>query len=143
MTKKKAVKALIEKFLNHHYYFSTVWPYLTPSIKNNILNIIAEGKGVIPYEIIIDMNSSFLKPDKEFWEKTEFFSELKLSAIDNESYENSKYLYHNLKMRNLGNLNDLYNTQDVIFLCETIESRFQPCKIVMVSTQENAIQQVQ
>ena len=107
MTKKKAVKALIEKFLNHHYYFSTVWPYLTPSIKNNILNIIAEGKGVIPYEIIIDMNSSFLKPDKKFWEKTEFFSELKLSAVDNGSYENSKYLYHNLTMRNLGDLNDL------------------------------------
>ena len=23
---KKAVKALTENFLNHHYYFSTVWP---------------------------------------------------------------------------------------------------------------------
>ena len=66
MTKKKAVKALIENFLNHHYYFSTVWPYLTPSIKNNILNIIAEGKGIIRYKIIIDMNSFFLKPVKEF-----------------------------------------------------------------------------
>ena len=71
------------------------------------------------------MNYFFLKPDKEFWEKTEFFSKLKLSADDYESYENSKYLYHNLKMRNLGNLNDLYNTQDVILLCEIIESRFQ------------------
>ena len=122
---KKAVKALTENFLNHHYYFSTVLPYLTPNIKNNILNIIAEGKGIIPYEIIIDMNSFILKPDKEFWEKTEFFSKLKLSAVDYESYENSKYLYHNLKMRNLGDLNDLYNTQDVILLCEIIESRFQ------------------
>ena len=28
-------------------------------------------------------------------------------------------------MRNLGDLNDLYNTQDVILLCELIESRFQ------------------
>ena len=28
-------------------------------------------------------------------------------------------------MRNLGDLNDLYNTQDVILLCDTIESRFQ------------------
>ena len=28
-------------------------------------------------------------------------------------------------MRNLGDLNDLYNTQDVILLCEIIESRFQ------------------
>ena len=71
------------------------------------------------------MESLFLTPDKEFWEKTEFFSELKLQAVDNESYKNSKYLYLNLKMRNLGDLNDLYNTQDVILLCEIIESRFQ------------------
>ena len=56
------------------------------------------------------MNSSFLKPDKEFWVKTEFFTELKLIVVDNGSYENSKYLYHSLKMRNLGDLNDLYNT---------------------------------
>ena len=28
-------------------------------------------------------------------------------------------------MRNLGDLNDLYNAQDVILLCELIENRFQ------------------
>ena len=28
-------------------------------------------------------------------------------------------------MRNLGDLNDLYNVQDVISLCEIIENRFQ------------------
>ena len=71
------------------------------------------------------MESLFLTADKEFGEKTEFFSELKLQAVDNESYENSKYLYLNLRMRNLGDLNDLCNTQDVILLCEIIESRFQ------------------
>ena len=37
----------------------------------------------------------------------------------------SKYLYQSLKMRNLGDLNDLYNAQDVILLTEIIESRFQ------------------
>ena len=57
--------------------------------------------------------------------KTEFFSELKRSAVNDEDYENSKYLYQTLKMRNLGDLNDLYNTQDVILLTEIIESRFQ------------------
>ena len=122
---KGAVKALTEKILLQHHYFSTVWPFITSNIQNKILNIIAEGKGVILYEIVVDMDSFSLKPDKEFWEKTEFFSELKLSAVDDESYENSKYLYHNLKMRNLGDLNDLHNTQDVILLCEIIESRFQ------------------
>ena len=99
--------------------------YLTSKIKNKISDIIADGKGIIPYEIIVDMNSLLLTPNKEFWEKTEFLSELKLQAVDKESYENSKYLYSNLKMRNLGDLNGLYNTQDVILLCEIIESRFQ------------------
>ena len=36
-----------------------------------------------------------------------------------------KYLYETLKMRNLGDMNDLYNTQDVILLCEVIENRFE------------------
>ena len=71
------------------------------------------------------MESFFIKPDNEFWEKREFFSEIKLSAVDDESYENSKYLYQLLKMRNLSDLNDLYNTQDVILLTEIIESQFQ------------------
>ena len=89
------------------------------------MEIIAQGKGVIQYEIIVDMESFFIKLDKEFWEKTEFFSELKLSVVSDENYENSKYLYQTLKMRNLGDLNDLYNTQDVILLTEFVESRFQ------------------
>ena len=71
------------------------------------------------------MESFFIKPENEFWEKTEFFSELKQSAVNDEDYENSKYLYQTLKMRNLGDLNDLYNTQDVILLTEITESRFQ------------------
>ena len=70
------------------------------------------------------MESFFIKPDNESWEKSEFFSELKLSAVDDESYENSKYLYQSLKMRNLGDLNDLYSTQDFILLTENIQSRY-------------------
>ena len=69
------------------------------------------------------MESFFIKPDSEFWgEKTEFFNELKQSAVNNEDYENSKYLYQTLKMRNLGDLNDLCNTQDTILLTEIIEN---------------------
>ena len=84
------------------------------------------GKSIIPYELIVDMKSLLWTPDDEqFWNKTEFFSELKLQAVDDESYENSKFSYKTLKMRNLGDLNDLHNTQDVILLCEILESRFQ------------------
>ena len=60
-----------------------------------------------------------------FGKKTKFFSEFKESAVNDEDYKNSKYLYQTLKMRNLRDLNDLYNTQDVILLTEIIESQFQ------------------
>ena len=39
------------------------------------------------------MESFFIKPEGIVWEKSEFFSELKQKAVNNESYENSKYLY--------------------------------------------------
>ena len=34
-----------------------------------------------------------MTPYQDFWEKTEFFSELKLSTVNDEDYEQSKYLY--------------------------------------------------
>ena len=85
------------------------------------------------------MQSFFIKPENDFWEKTEFFSKLKQSAVNDEDYENSKYLYQTLKMRNLGDLNDLYNAQDIILLCEIIENVFKPCKILMASILEDVI----
>ena len=96
--------------------------------KDKILEIISKGKEIIPYEIIVDMESFFIKLENEFWEKTEFFSELKQRAVSDEGYENSKYLYQTLKIRNLGDLKDLYNTQDVILLTKIIESRFKVMK---------------
>ena len=74
------------------------------------------------------MKSFFIKPEKKCWEKTEFFSELKQSPVNDDDYENSKYLHQTLKTRNLGDLNDLYNTQDVILLTDMIESQFEAMK---------------
>ena len=59
--------------------------------KDKSLEIISEGKGIIPYEIIVDMESFFITPDRDFWEKTEFFSELKQSVVNDNKYEHSKY----------------------------------------------------
>ena len=89
------------------------------------MEIVSERKGVIPYELIINMDSFFQTPENEFWEKAEFFSELKPTAVNDNGFENSKYLYQTLKMRNLGDMNDLYNAQDAVLLCEIIENRFQ------------------
>ena len=49
---------------------------LKHSKKYKILEIISTGKGIIPYEHIVDMKSFFITPDRDFWEKTKFFSEL-------------------------------------------------------------------
>ena len=127
MDEKEIEKArvVMDSFLKKHHYFSTVWPFLPPTKTEKILKITCEGKGVIPYEIVTGLNSFFLKPENDFWSKTEFYSELKQKAVVDEEYEDSKFLYQTLKMRHLGDLNDLYNAQDVILLSELIENRFQ------------------
>ena len=55
----------------------------------------------------------------------EFYSTLKGIAVDEEEYNNSTLLYTLLKMRDMSDLNDLYNAQDVILFCEISENRFQ------------------
>ena len=83
--------------------------------KSKILEIIAEGKGIIPYENIVDMNSMFLTPENDvFFEKNEFYSDLKQKTVSDSDYESSFFLYKTLKIRNLGDMNDLYNAQDAI-----------------------------
>ena len=60
-----------------------------------------------------------------FGKKTGFYSNLKQSAVNDDDYENSKCLYQTLKMKHLGDLNDLYTVQDAILLREIIENRFE------------------
>ena len=47
---KTAVEELTEQFFNQHYYFNTVWLFLNTNRKEKILEIVSEGKSVIPYE---------------------------------------------------------------------------------------------
>ena len=72
------------------------------------------------------MNSMFLTPENNvFLEKTEFYSDLKQKAVSDSDYESSFNLYRTSKMRNLGDMNDLYNAQDIILLCEIGKNRYQ------------------
>ena len=74
---------------------------------------------------IESINSLEITPeDGIFFSKDEFFSTLKSKMVDEESYENSIKLYILLKMRNLSDLNDLYNVQDVLILLEMMENSF-------------------
>ena len=65
------------------------------------------------------MHSLFSNPENGiFFEKPEIFSQLKQKAVNDSDYQTSFYLYKNFKMRHLGDMNDLYNVQEVILLCE-------------------------
>ena len=111
---KKRIKKLTKQFLNSHHYFSGVWNDLTLEQQNSVLEIVI-GKGVILYEKIIDLNSLHIRPkDGICFSKDEFFSTLQDKAVDEEAYENSKTSFILLKMRDLLDLNDLHNAQDVI-----------------------------
>ena len=54
---KSAVKKLTEQLFNQYNYFSCVSAFLKKNKK--ILQIVSEGKGIIPYELIIGMESFF------------------------------------------------------------------------------------
>ena len=60
-----------------------------------------------------------------FFTKNEFHNMLKRCTVDKVEYNNSKTLHSPLKMHSLSDSTDLYNVQDVIFLCEIMENRFQ------------------
>ena len=79
----------------------------------------------MPYEKVLNAKSLLSKPEQDFYSHTDFYSSLKQSNVSVVEYQNVKYLFHTLKMRNLGDMNDLYNAQDVILLCEIIENSFQ------------------
>ena len=51
------------QFFNQHHYFSDIRTYLGDAQKNKILDIISEGKEIIPYEKIVDMNAMILTPE--------------------------------------------------------------------------------
>ena len=122
---KNNIRKNTQQFFEKHNYFNQAWKTLKPKDKEKILNLVAERKGVMPYEKVVNANSLLCKPEQDFYSHTEFCSSLKQSNVSVSEYENAKYLFKTLKMRNLGDMNDLYNVQDVILLCEIIENRFQ------------------
>ena len=64
--------------------------------------MVGAGKGIIPYEKITSITSLDSEPEnKYFFEKV--FSDLKQKSVP-EGYENSKFLYLILKMRNLDDI---------------------------------------
>ena len=89
--------------------------------KEWILEYLSSGKGAIPYELITDYYSLNISPDKYLFEIRQFYSNMKDLALSTKDYKNVKRFYTLLKMSNLGELNQVYNFQDIIILCEIFE----------------------
>ena len=61
-----------------------------------VLELIASGKSVMPYERNAEFNSLKSKlEDGVFFEKSEFFSELKQAAVEYEEFANFLFLFRN------------------------------------------------
>ena len=61
--------------------------------------------------------------DGDFFRPHQFFSSLKDNPLSKEEYEQVKKFYKTLKLKDLGELNKIYNFQDTIILCEIFEQR--------------------
>ena len=92
------------------------------------------------------------KMDFFFFSEEELFSKLKGQSLNKEDYDNSKKSFVLLKMKNLSDLNDLYNVQNVILLMVITENRLQemqnetsynPRKINSANKQSGCIQREQ
>ena len=123
---KSAVKKVTRQLICQYDYFSQVGQKLSKTNQEKILDMVAAGKGVTLYEKITTCNSLDSELENKFlFEINEFYSELKQSNGSEIEHENSKFLYQTLKMRDLYDMNDLYNFQDMCSLCEIIENKFE------------------
>ena len=69
-----------------------------------------------------------------FFEKSQFYSDLKQKAVSDSDYESSFFLYKTLRMRNFGDMNDLYNAQISSYFVISWKIDFNLCMINMAST---------
>ena len=96
---------------------------LTEENKKWVLDYICSGKGTIPYQIVKTLDFLEIKPENgDFFAHKDFYytlSEKNISA----DYENVKKFFKLLRLKILGDLNKIYNFQDVAILCEIFETR--------------------
>lgn len=76
------------------------------------------GKGIFPYELAQSLED--LENITSF-PPIEKFSTCLTGAIDQEDYENGKFIYSQFKCRNLGDYSDVYLKTDVMILADVFE----------------------
>ena len=77
----------------------------------------------MPYEKIMSHEDLNYVPEGDFFSKSELYSSLKNEIISDQDYENVKKFWELLRLTKLSDLNDIYNFQDTIIICENFENR--------------------
>ena len=88
-----------------------------------MLDYLASGEGMIPYQMITEFDSLEIKPKDDFFDQKDFYSSLKEKDISTEKYENVKSFFKLLRLKTLGDMNRIYNFQDMLILYEIFEQR--------------------
>lgn len=122
-TEKENIIIESDKFLKKHLHFGNVYKKLSKKDKEQIINCLSSRKGIVPYKKIKSYESLNIKPTKKFLDKINFCSSFKIKIVGNKEYEEVEKLFSLLKMRDTGNLNDLYNFQDTIIFMSNFQDK--------------------
>ena len=122
-SEKSSIYEECKKYLLKDEKLSKNCTALNETDQDWVLNYLSSGKGTVPYDIISDLDSLNISPEKDFFPIHNFYSNTKDSVISGEDYGNVKTFCTLLKMSNLRELNKVYNFQDTIILCEISEQR--------------------
>ena len=123
-SEKLAILTECKKFIQKDENLSQKFNSCTKEDQEWVLDYLSTGKGKIPYEMITRYDSLDILPDDgSFFLSHNFYSSLKDDLITTDEYENVKKIHQTMKLKNLGELNKIYNFQDTIILCEIFEQR--------------------
>ena len=122
-SEKESIYKECERYLLKDNILSIKFQMLSQTEREWVLEYLSSGKGSIPYGLITDFDSLNISPNKDFFELHQFYSNIKDSVLSKEEYENVKKFYNLMKLSNFGELNQIYNFQDTIILCEIFEQR--------------------
>ena len=122
-TEKSCIRSSCQKFIEKNPTYSANFSSLSDENEEWALEYLSGGKGVMPYEKIMSHEDLNYVPEGEFFSKSELYSSLKNEIISDQDYENVKKFWELLRLTKLSDLNDIYNFQDTIIICENFENR--------------------
>ena len=107
---KFAIRTECEKFIRKDENLSKKFNSCTKEDQKWVLSYLSTSKGTIPYEMVAKYDSLDISPEEgNFVLPHQFYSSLKDDIMTMEEYKNVKKFYQTMKLKNLGELNKIYN----------------------------------